>query len=431
MTVLVIALGSAGDVYPNIGLALALKGRGHRVVLTAGAVFAHSAQRAGLEFHGLGTEQDFYNALRDPDIWHPYRAFSVVVRRVILLMMREIYQIIEGYDPHDTIMIAPATAFGARIANEKIGVPLVSANLQPSIIRSVYRPPVFGFPDLLGHLLRPFRPLYLRAVDRHIIDPLLAPDVNAFRARLGLPEVRRFFDNWIHSPQLVLGFFPDWFAPPQPDWPPNLHLTGFPLYDGGDTQKPAEGLEEFLESGDPPVVYTAGSANIFSAEFFRVSVEACLESGWRGILLTQFPDQLPVELPESVATFSYVPFSRLLPRAAALVHHGGIGTTAQAFAAGLPQLVVPLAHDQPDNAVRVRRLGVGDFVLPRRYKAVTAVKKLRRLMQSADVLDSCVRYRQKLLTSTPMETACSLMEQLIDNRPECLKPTYAKGKYHV
>ncbi|MEJ2246837.1 MAG: glycosyltransferase, partial [Acidobacteriota bacterium] len=174
----------------------------------------------------------------------------------------------------------------------------------------------------------------------------------------------------------------------------------------------ANGLEEFLEAGDPPVVFTAGSAHAFSAEFFRVSVEACLECGWRGILLTQFPDQLPVELPKNIRTFNYVPFSFLLPRAAALVHHGGIGTTAQAFAAGVPQLVVPFAHDQPDNGVRVRRLGVGDFLLPRRYKTVDLIKKLKRLLQSTAMRENCSRYSRDLVTSTPLETTCDLIEQM-------------------
>jgi rhamnosyltransferase subunit B len=412
MTVLLVALGSAGDVHPNVGLALALKRRGHRVVLVTSKVFAPLAQRAGIEMHGLGTEQEFYDALRDPDIWHPYRAFSVVARRLILPMMREVYQIIESSSGSgDTVVAAPATAFGARIAHEKLGVPLVSVHLQPTMLRSVYGPPVFGFPDILGHLPRSLRRVYLRAVDRHVIDPLLAPEVNAFRAELGLPPVRRFFEGWVHSPQLVLGLFPSWFAVPQPDWPPHVHLTGFPLYDESDWRPPADGLIEFLEAGDPPIVFTAGSAHAFSAEFFRVSVEACRAGGWRGILLTQFHEQLPARLPDHVRSFDYLPFSTVLPRAAALVHHGGIGTTAQALAAGVPQMVVPFAHDQPDNAVRVHRLGVGDFLLPRRYQARAVVQNLKRLTGSATIGENCRRRARDLAENAPLDKACVLIER--------------------
>jgi len=359
--ILVIALGSAGDVHPNVGLALALKRRGHRPVLVTSVIFAPLAKRAGIEMRSLGTEEQIYEAVRDPDLWHPFRAFSAVARHLIVPLTREVYRVIESHGPRDTVVVAPGTAFGARIAQEKLGVPLVSAHLQPIMLRSVYDPPVFGFPDILGHLPRPLRRLYLRAVDRYIIDPVLAPDVNTLRVELGLPPVRRFFDGWMHSPQLVLGLFPSWFAPPQPDWPPNVHLTGFPLYDDGEWRPPVDGLAEFLEAGEPPIVFTAGWAHAFSAEFFRTSVEACRAGGWRAILLSQFAEQLPPHLHENVRAFNYIPFSAVLRRAAALVHHGGIGTTAQALAAGVPQLLVPFAHDQPDNAVRVRRLGVGAF----------------------------------------------------------------------
>jgi rhamnosyltransferase subunit B len=411
MTVLLFALGSAGDVHPNVGLALALQKRGHRVVLVASVVFESLARRVGLDMLAVGTEREYKDALRDPDIWHPYRAFSVVARRLILPSMREGFRIVEQYSRSgDVVVAAPATAFGARIAQEKLGVPLVTVHLQPTMLRSVYSPPAFGFPDIIGHLPRSLRRAYLRAVDRYVIDPLLAPVVNAFRTELGLASERRLFDHWMHSPQLVLGLFPSWFSSPQPDWPPNVHLTGFPLYDESDLRPPADGLAEFLEAGDPPIVFTAGSAHAFSAEFFRASVEACRAGGWRGVLLTQFPEQLPQRLPDGIRHFDYVPFSRVLPRAAAFVHHGGIGTTAQALAAGVPQLVVPFAHDQPDNAVRVRRLGVGDFLLPGRYKARALIRDLRRVTESATIGENCRRRARDLAGSKPLDDACTLIE---------------------
>ncbi len=103
----------------------------------------------------------------------------------------------------------------------------------------------------------------------------------------------------------------------------------------------------------------------------------------------------------------------VLPRAAAFVHHGGIGTTAQALAAGVPQLVVPLAHDQPDNAVRVRRLGVGDFLLPKAYKTASVLERLNRLLTS-EVTENCRRRAGEVVSSTALETACRLVEELAD-----------------
>jgi hypothetical protein len=148
------------------------------------------------------------------------------------------------------VVAASGLAFGARIAHEKLGLPLATVHLQPVVFRSVRRPAVFGFPDVLGFLPRPLRGPYLRAADRFVIDPPLAPAVNAFRAGLGLPPVSRLLHRWMHSPQLVIGLFPEWFAAPQPDWPPNVHLTGFPLYDERDSREPQPELHRLRDS--PP-----------------------------------------------------------------------------------------------------------------------------------------------------------------------------------
>ena len=130
--------------------------------------------------------------------------------------------------------------------------------------------------------------------------------------------------------------FPEWFAPPQPDWPNNLVQTGFPLWDERTDAGLAPEVKEFLDAGEPPIVFTPGSANIFGKRFFGAAIEACQRLGHRGILLTRFPEQIPDRLPSGVRHFDYIPFSLLPPKAAALVHHGGIGTTAQALAAGSP-----------------------------------------------------------------------------------------------
>jgi rhamnosyltransferase subunit B len=417
LNVIVIGLGSAGDVHPNAGLALALQRRGHRVLLVAPSVFRSLAEQTGLEFAGVLADEYSYATLRDPDLWHPWRSFSVVARRLILPSMRPVYAIIEKrMEPGRTVVAAPGFAFGARMAQERLGVPLATVHLQPIMIRSVIRPVCFGFPDIISHLPPTLRSLYLRAADRFVIDPLLAGEINAFRAELGLPPVRRVFDTWIHSPQLVIGLFPGWFAPPQPDWPPNVVLAGFPLWDEAELRNPPPELEEFLEAGEPPVVFTAGSAMAQAERFFRVSAEVCGATGRRGLFLTQFPEQLPASLPGGVRHFDYIPFSAVLPRAAVLVHHGGIGTSAQAIAAGLPQLVVPLAHDQPDNAVRIRGLGLGEFLLPRAYTKVNVAACLDRLA-TPGVRDACRRRTVDLAAGEALETACREIEKLAGARP--------------
>jgi rhamnosyltransferase subunit B len=414
MKVLLLGLGSAGDVHPNIGLGVELKRRGHEVVLVAASVFRDLAAQAGLAFYGLGTDEEHYAIVRNPDLWHPMKAFQLVAKHLILEWMRPVYEFIaRNYEPGRTIVAAPGTAFGARIAQEKLGVPLATLHLQPSLLRSSLDPACLMIPDIVKPMPVWLRKIYYRAIDWLVIDPLLLKETNAFRQELGLPAVHRVFDNWLHSSQLVIGLFPDWFAPQPLDWPAHFHHAGFPLWDEGGLRPPDAELEKFLTEGDAPYVFTAGSANMHGHQFFRVAVETCIASKRRGILIAKYPEQIPSSLPEGVRHFEYIPFSQVLPRAAAFVHHGGVGTTAQSFAAGVPQLVMPLAHDQFDNAMRVKRLGAGDFLLPKDFKAALVARVLQRLAASPRTAANCRQRALDLAGARPLETSCALLESLI------------------
>jgi UDP:flavonoid glycosyltransferase YjiC (YdhE family) len=147
---------------------------------------------------------------------------------------------------------------------------------------------------------------------------------------------------------------------PRPDWPPHSRITGHVFYDGpGERGRLSPDLDRFLQDGPPPVVFTLGTAAVGAAgPFFHESLEAARLLGTRAVLLVgDDPENLPPRpLPEGIAAFDHAPFSKLFPRARAVVQQGGIGTIGQALRA--PQLVVPFAHDQPDNALRVEGLGV-------------------------------------------------------------------------
>jgi UDP:flavonoid glycosyltransferase YjiC (YdhE family) len=271
--------------------------------------------------------------------------------------------------------------------------------------------PVMGIPDVITPLPRPFKAMMFWLVDRLMIDKHLAPGVNAYRAELGLPPVHRLFKSWLHSPELVVNLFPEWYSAPQPDWPPNTYNTGFPLFDETGVREIPSDVAAFLDEGEAPIVFTAGSAMAFSRRFLADSVEICRKLNRRGILLTQFADQVPAELPPTVRHFDYIPFSQVLPLAAAVVHHGGIGTTAQAFAAGVPQLVTPFAHDQPDNAHRVKRLGAGDFVLPPNY-AGEGLPAIRRLIEATAIKQRCEELAARLRGADPIDRTCDLIESI-------------------
>ena len=413
MKVLLIALGSAGDVHPLIGLGVALRARGHRVLLVTNPNFASLVERAGLEFVPIGTLEELHEAMADPDLWHPRRAFYIVVNRLMLPLMRPLYElVVEHYEPRSTVVAAPSTAIGARIAQEKLGVPLATIDLQPAILRSSHSSSMLP-PMLMSNWVPGwFKQFQFWAADKLLLDRLVAPSVNSFRAELGLSPARSLLGDWWHSPQKVIGLFPDWFAPPQPDWPRNTVLTGFPLWDETGLSEIPPQLAEFLSAGSPPIAFTPGSAMLHGREFFSAAAEACRLLGRRGILLTRYAEQLPLDLPRGVRHFDFVPFSQLLPRCAALVHHGGIGSTAQALAAGIPQLVMPMSHDQPDNAARAARLGVASVIKPRKFRAKAVAASLASLLESPHVARSCREVAAKFDTPKALATACDEIERL-------------------
>jgi UDP:flavonoid glycosyltransferase YjiC (YdhE family) len=209
-----------------------------------------------------------------------------------------------------------------------------------------------------------------------------------------------------------MGLWPQWYAPTQPDWPSQFHAVGFPLYDEtGITPISAE-LDQWLSSGDAPIAFTPGSAMIHGAEFFQESANACAILKRRGILLTRHREQIPAQLPEGVRHVDYAPFGQLLPRCAALVHHGGIGTTAQALRAGCPQLIMPLAHDQFDNANRIHRLGAGGSIPVKKYRAANVAAALRPMVETPNVRETCREVARRFDGFTPLEEACDLVEKL-------------------
>jgi UDP:flavonoid glycosyltransferase YjiC (YdhE family) len=413
---LLVPIGSAGDVHPFVGLGLALRRRGHEVTVITNGYFEPLIRRVGLDFEPVGTAEEFQEFLDEPDAWHPRKALRLVVEWMGRLLPRVYEPVVRLYERGRTVVAAGALALGARVAQEKLGVVMATLYLAPAMFRSTYLPPLLPGLWMPAWLPRWVKGMMFRLGDRLVVDRALDGPINGFRAGLGLPPARRFFDVWWHSTRRVLGLFPDWFGPPQPDWPPQTRLTGFPLYDERGVEPMPEEVSRFLDAGEPPVVFTPGSAMTQAGDFFAAAVEACRLSGRRGLLLTRFPQQLPVALPDGLRHCAYVPFSQLLPRAAALVHHGGVGTSAQGLAAGVPQLVMPMAHDQPDNAARLGRLGVATSLPRRKFRGPAVAEALGRLLGSKDVADSCRAAASRLKDSRAVERTCEELEALADGK---------------
>jgi rhamnosyltransferase subunit B len=228
-----------------------------------------------------------------------------------------------------------------------------------------------------GHLLARFARRQTRAWMQPVFD---------LRSELGLPPGEHPLFEGQFSPLLTLALFSRVLGEPQPDWPRNVRVTGFIFYNGPDVL--SRELVAFLDAGTPPIVFTLGTSAVAAAgRFYEESIAAVRTLGVRAVLLTGgFEQNRPSgAVPPGVMLVDRAPHQLLFPRAAAIVHQGGAGTLAQALRAGKPMLVVPHAHDQPDNAARVVRLGVARSLLPRQYRGARAAKELERLLSDSSV----------------------------------------------
>jgi UDP:flavonoid glycosyltransferase YjiC (YdhE family) len=412
MKIIVMPIGSFGDVHPLLGIGVKLRERGHDIVLATNGHFEGLARKAGIAFEAMGTAAEYDRAIRDPDLWHPAKATKKVMGWAMAGLLRPAYEIIsKHFVPGETMVVAGALALGARVAHEKLGVPLVTAQLQPLAIYSRKSPPLYaGMPTW-------FSPWMIRASfwfgEKMVVNPAVLPTLNAFRAELDLAPLKGgIFTGYLDSPQLVLGLFADWFAGPPPDWPAQLRMPGFPLFDEKGLTKLDPELESFLKDGSPPIVFTPGSAFLQGKPFFSAAAEACSVLGRRGLLLSRYPENIPGDLPPGVRHFAYAPFSDVLPRSAALVHHGGIGTMAQAFAAGIPQLVMPMAHDQPDNARRAQRLGVALAIDRSKFVPANVAAKLRQLLEDPRFSENAKSIAKRLEGIRALDVSCDHIEEL-------------------
>jgi len=416
MNVLMVAVGSYGDVLPMVGLGQALRSRGHTVTLFTNGHFAKLVQQAGLNFVAMGSAEEYEAVANHPDLWHPHKGWRIIMNRMMSdNYLKEAYQRLCSYlVPGQTILVSSTLSFVARLVQETQNVPNATVHFSPGVFHSAYKAP--HMPDLP---LPDWLPVWLKQgvwaiIDYLMIDPLLKPKLNRFRRELGLSPVSRIFHHWIHSPDLVLGLFPDWFAPPQPDWPPATVLTGFPLYDdAGDSGLP-EPVQSFLEGHPQPLVFTPGSANKHGTSFFAEAAHTCQSTNQPGIFLTRYPEQLPQPLPPQTIHCSYAPLSQLLPHCSALIHHGGIGTCSQALRAGIPQLIQPYAFDQYDNGARIEQLGVGRTISRRAFHEKRIIQNLEHLFTSPKVHTACHTIKQTFSETDPLTASCILMETLMD-----------------
>lgn len=369
--------GSAGDVFPFVWLGRLLKAAGHHVTVVTACLFEEHVRAAGLDCVPVGRPEDFERIAKDPRIWKMVHGTKLVFDHAVQAVDPYL-SAIEGCGAVDGTL-APMTCFAARIAREKLQIPLITVHLQPAVFLSAHETPLLHPAiSMVRRLPVQIRRKLLQLANP--VDRIAGSKLRKLCAKYRVHPPRSIYAEWWNSPDGVLALFPSWLAAPQPDWPSNLLQWSFPLEDLAAEHPLSPALQEFLSAGERPVVFTPGSANVQAAQFFKVAAESVRQLECRAVFVTREPRQVPAMLPPGCMVVEYAAFSLLLPHAAAFVHHGGIGTVSQGLAAGVPQLVMYMAHDQPDNAERIERLGVGLGLAARRFTTARVTDFLDRLL---------------------------------------------------
>lgn len=408
--------GSLGDLHPMIALGLELKLRGHHVTFATMNFYREKIEMLGFEHVSMAPHVNPDDVAEMPELVDATKGTEKILREIIIANVPAMYQdllnAVEGAD----VLVTGEVIYAAKSVIEKTGIRWVTTTLAPISLFSTYDPPVpptaIWFENLrfLGSTFHSLLFGLIRVTMRGWLD-----EYRVFRTSIGLDPTDDpiFGDKFSRDLHLIM--FSRMLGAPQPDWPAGAVQTGFCFYDGqADTGKMPDALIRYLDAGEPPIVFTLGSAAVMDPrDFFVESVNAAKMLGRRAVLLYGVFGEHPSGLTDDIVGFDYAPYSLLFPRAACIVHQAGVGTTGQVLRAGVPHLIVPFAHDQPDNAARCRRLGVAEIIGRDDYTAESAAKMLKKIFSDEQYQRRSVEVAAIVTSEGGTNAACDAIEGIL------------------
>ena len=387
MKVLLTTIGSSGDINPFIALAIRLRDSGHEPLLAVNPFFKDAVEGAGVAFAEFGEYVSPVDFAKDnPAAFSRVAGAWALFRSFILPSVGEMFARLDelALETKPDVMVGHQISFGLPWVAQQRGIPWATCPLAPATVLSAHDPSRMPIGSDLTKMPLWYRRFAQRAV-RTIVSLAFDDSFNRARAKAGLSKRRdTLFGEMLSGDAALAMWSPSW-RPPAPDDPPTMTICGFPWFDGDHAGLEPD-LDQFLDEGEPPIVFTFGSVLSHTGrDAYTQAVRACEMLGKRGVLVTGHEGAAPSNLPPSVMRLDHTPYSALFPRAAAVVHHGGVGTTAQALRAGTPTIIMPHAHDQFDNAARCQRHGVSQTVRRRRVEAKNLARALGNLLGSDEV----------------------------------------------
>ena len=416
-------IGTLGDLHPMIALAGALKNSGLEPVFATSHDYLPKIRKAGFKAHGVApglldraatlgfSEEEFM----DKVITSQTEMMTKFILGPLSETTRELEKVMEGA----IAVIGGPFSYAGHIMADKYKVKFIMAVLQPGLMATCYNPMVTPeIPIFIAPAKNPFSRMWNKgwiSLAKFVGRRLFSKSINAVRVEHRLaPKLNMPIYDSEDTP-LILGFYSDVLGPLESDMYPQTHITGFPIFDSqsGRPEKLDPALDNFIDAGPPPLVFSLGSlAFHVGRDFYLDSMVVTKQLGKRAVLLTGKGMGFPSD--KNIFVADYAPHSELFPRVDAIIHHGGIGSTGLALKAGKPQLIVPFNGDQFDNARRIKQLGIGNTLPFKKYTTARAEKLLAQLLDKTDIRQSALKISEKVSQEKGSQKAASLIL-------ECLK----------
>ncbi len=406
--IVIYVMGTGGDIDPMVGVGIELQRRGFSVAFLTNDYFKPRILAAGLEFLSVGTVEQYHKG-NTPEAWERTNR-SDNFEHYHAPAFEPAFEYVKKLANQKVLVLALGEESGARVAARKFNLPFIDFVLSPNIIFSAIKPPAptsWVMPSHIpGFIMRFLLRRNRKAIFKRFCN---APHTVAYRAtrkRLGCALPFRSKATAL----LKIAFFPEWFGMPAKDWPKNIKMVGFPLLNHANSSSRSE-FDALIEKQGAPIIFTSGTGVKDVEDLFKEGRRICEQLQVPGIFVGGNSGVEFLQGSSFCAHMDYIDFEYALPKALAIIHHGGIGTTAQAIKAGIPQLIRPLKYDQPDNADRIYKLGLGTYVVPEKFKAEQVAPIIGNMIQKGKTSKALAHYAADVRKSAAIVDACDLIER--------------------
>lgn len=402
--ILIITHGSGGDVKPFIKIGRMIVTKGYNVTILTHCIYENEVKLNNLNFVAIDTYEEY----KDKNDKLNYLSDAIKQSKEYIEFNKKYcgadrtykeYKIISQYcDPDTIIIFRHRFSLAGLLAAEKYRLPAIS---------------VFLAPNYIQHL----------QLHEELIGKEMRNEINIVRGKIGLEEISNWTE-WMCSPKLKIGLWPNWYAKEEIESINNMFAIGFPEKKNINKYEIPDKIKEFIKGKKKIAIITAGTSNAINPNFYKIAAESCIKAKINGILITAFDEFVPRNLPSTILRLKEAPLKNIMPYANVIIHHGGIGTCSEALACGIPQLIMAHLADRPDNANRLKKLGVAKVFSEINWKTELIRQAIVEVIDDEVLLIDCKKISKKTDNDNIEGNIDSIMKEISEYKDKYIVTNY-------